>query len=282
MLYLGTEISISSLVTEPTNSIIHQSYNSKEGEEPLNGDGFGLAWYATGLSDEPGLFRAVTPAWNNQNLISLARVTKSRCILAHVRAASPGLPVIQLNCHPFVKGSLSFMHNGKVGGFSRVRRAILERMSDYAFDSVCGSTDSEHVFALFLDHYSKQDGALTRHEALARAMSATIKEVDSIVTAAGVEDPSFLNLAVTDGRCAVVSRYVSGGSKRPNTLYVHTGSSFTCVDGLYHRFEPDRHTRAVVIASEPLGINSDWTCVPINSLVVVDPDLGVVMRPVIR
>ena len=279
MLYLGTEISISSLVTEPTHSIIHQSYSSKEGEEPLNGDGFGLAWYAPHLPEEPALFKAVTPAWNNLNLLSLARVTKSSCILAHVRAATPGLPVIQLNCHPFVRGAISFMHNGKVGGFSRIRRRIIERLSDSAFESIEGSTDSEYVFALFLDQYSSVDPALTRGEALAYALKATITEVDSIVEAAGIDDPSYLNLAVSDGLSAVVSRYVSRGPKRANTLYVHTGSSFVCVDGLYKMAEPDKGTHAVVVASEPLGTNSEWTVVPESSIVVIESGSVVEMRP---
>jgi predicted glutamine amidotransferase len=282
VLYLGTEISISSLVTEPTHSIIHQSYNSKEGEEPLNGDGFGLAWYAPDMPDEPALFKDVTPAWNNMNLLSLARVTKSGCILAHVRAATLGLPVIQLNCHPFTKGALSFMHNGKIGGFMDIRRRILERLSDEAFNSIEGSTDSEYVFALFTDHYSACDPALAPHEALARAMNATINEVDSIVAEAGIDIPSYMNLAVTDGASAVVSRYVSGGPKRANTLYVHTGSSFTCTDGHYRMAEPDKGTNAVVVASEPLGANSEWTDVPENSIVVINSDLMVEMRPISR
>ncbi len=36
--YLGEEITISSLVTEPSYSILHQSFYSHEREEPLNGD----------------------------------------------------------------------------------------------------------------------------------------------------------------------------------------------------------------------------------------------------
>ena len=87
VLYLGQEIGVDSLVTEPKNSIIHQSYHSHEREEPLNGDGFGVAWYVPG-HDEPALFRNVTPAWNDINLLHLARVTRTRCVLAHVRAAT--------------------------------------------------------------------------------------------------------------------------------------------------------------------------------------------------
>ena len=61
-LYLGSPIRISSLITDPVNSIIHQSFHSHEREEPLNGDGFGLAWYVPELTDEPAIFKDVSPA----------------------------------------------------------------------------------------------------------------------------------------------------------------------------------------------------------------------------
>ena len=157
ILYRGEPITLSSLVTEPANSLIHQSFHSHEREEPLNGDGFGIAWYVPEMSDEPALFSSVRPAWNNHNLRHLARVTRSPCILAHIRAATPGLPVTLLNCHPFLWGPFAFMHNGHVGGFRALRRRLLERLSDEAFSLIGGSTDSEHVFALFVDHYRGLD-----------------------------------------------------------------------------------------------------------------------------
>src|SRR5690349_16561066 len=85
--YRGEPLPLAQLITEPVHSLIHQSFHSDEREEPLNGDGFGLAWYVDG-SAEPALFRAVTPAWSNRNLRELARVTTSGCVLAHVRAAT--------------------------------------------------------------------------------------------------------------------------------------------------------------------------------------------------
>ena len=42
VMYLGPEITMSSLVTEPSHSLIHQSMKSRERPEPLNGDGFGV------------------------------------------------------------------------------------------------------------------------------------------------------------------------------------------------------------------------------------------------
>ncbi|MCK6439500.1 MAG: hypothetical protein L6Q71_04795, partial [Planctomycetes bacterium] len=39
LMYMGEPVSMASLVTEPENSLIKQSYMAKERPEPLNGDG---------------------------------------------------------------------------------------------------------------------------------------------------------------------------------------------------------------------------------------------------
>lgn len=88
VLYLGRPIHLSSLITEPENSLIHQSFDSHERDEPLNGDGFGVAWYAPEATADAALFRSITPAWSNQNLARLARAVKSPCVLAHQKAPS--------------------------------------------------------------------------------------------------------------------------------------------------------------------------------------------------
>jgi glutamine amidotransferase len=278
VLYLGTEITVGSLVTEPVNSIIHQSFHSHEREEPLNGDGFGLAWYVQEMTEEPALFKDITPAWNNLNLLNLARVTRSSCILAHVRAASPGLPVIQLNCHPFTWGPFSFMHNGRVGGFHEIRRACISRLSDRAFDIISGSTDTEYLFALFLDNYWRIADGRDRCEAMADALTAVIEEVREMTGDAGVDEPSLLNLAVTDGQSAVVTRYISRNPEEANTLYLHTGTGYTCKEGQCRMEEAADGRGAVLIASEPLSDDKGWEPVSPNSIVVVRNNQQVEMR----
>jgi len=83
------------------------------------------------------------------NLRHLARVVRGPAILAHVRAASADTGVSEANCHPFVSGPLAFMHNGAVPEFSRLKRGLQQRLSNQAFSTIGGSTDSEHLFALF-------------------------------------------------------------------------------------------------------------------------------------
>jgi glutamine amidotransferase len=265
VLYLGPEIIVSSLLTDPAHSLIRQSYKSRERTEPLNGDGFGIGWYVPSVSAEPAVFRDISPAWSNQNLLNLARVVRTPCVMAHVRAASVGLPVTQLNCHPFAWRELVFMHNGDVREFARIRRRLCERLSDAAFGWIRGSTDSEHLFALFIDQYMALE-VLPPLERLAQALKSTIHILEVVAREANVEPAATLNLAVANGHCAAVSR-VSIGDERPNTLYYIGGSSYTCNEGvcLMSRGTQD----AVLVASEPLSEDDGWAAVPPNHLVLI-------------
>lgn len=276
--YLGDSIGLSSLITEPENSLINQSTHARERAEPLNGDGFGVAWYAAD-QDEPGLFRSVSPAWSNQNLRSLAQAVESSCILAHVRAASPGMEVMEANCHPFVRGRWSFMHNGVVGGFRAVRRPLLASLSDRSFHAVRGSTDSEHLFALFMDELESQEpyqGSATMAAALEAAVARILEAVRLHTGGA----PSRLNLVVSDGAEAVACRVV-GGDAQPESLYLSRGKRYACENGLCRMVDSADAvgSRAVLVSSEPLHDSVNWEAVPANHLVRVSPGLEVEVRP---
>ena len=71
VLYQGVPLTIASLVTEPAHSIINQSVHSRESEEPLNGDGFGVAWYAPELSHKPAY---ITQGERGAGFAEVARV----------------------------------------------------------------------------------------------------------------------------------------------------------------------------------------------------------------
>ncbi|MCA9738236.1 MAG: class II glutamine amidotransferase [Gemmatimonadota bacterium] len=284
-LYLGPPIRLSTLLLDPSHSLIRQSTHAREREEPLNGDGFGVGWYVPELTPEPAVFRSITPAWNNRNLTNLARVVTAPCILAHVRAATQVSGVNEANCHPFRYGPLLCMHNGDVGSFARVRRPLLQTVSDEAFGNVYGSTDSEHLFALVIDELGRRTGAAGA-DALADALAAAIWRVVDLVAEHGGGAPSYLNLALSDGRSAVVSRFSTDAEHGPESLYVFQGELYV----------PDRRRGAgpppgngsalagpsVVVSSERLTEDPGWVEVPRNHLVVLDPDRAPVFRACAR
>jgi glutamine amidotransferase len=196
VLYMGPETTLDVLTTRPSNSIIHQSFHSRLRKEPLNGDGFGIAWYVPDVSPDPAQFRSIQPAWNNVNLRHLARVCRSPVILAHVRAATNGTIVSEANCHPFIAGQFAFMHNGSVAAFNRIKREISQRLSDESYAWIQGTTDSEYLFALFCDNLHRFPND-DRTEAMANALEATIVEVSELAAKVRTADESFLNHLMT-------------------------------------------------------------------------------------
>eukprot|EP00878_Enallax_costatus_P011102 GHUV01011595.1.p1 GENE.GHUV01011595.1~~GHUV01011595.1.p1 ORF type:complete len:199 (+),score=36.82 GHUV01011595.1:379-975(+) len=167
MAYIGPPRLIADVVLWPDRSIIKQSYDARErlqdpslpnhlGFGNLNGDGFGIGWYTPDELREgdptPCMYKSITPAWNNENLARLSCKIISPLVFAHVRAAYPGMPVSEQNCHPFHWGRYIWMHNGIVGGFSKIKRKLLEQLSDAAYNSVQSfHSDSAVSFAVFLN-----------------------------------------------------------------------------------------------------------------------------------
>lgn len=280
ILYVGTPITLASLITEPSHSLINQSVRARESDEPMNGDGFGVGWYVPELSNRPAVFRSITPAWNNQNLLDLARVTRTGVVLAHVRAATRGQPVTELNCHPFASGPYCFMHNGDIGGFSAVRRRLQATLRDDPFNAIRGSTDSEHLFALFLNHTA--GGRAHGAAAMAYALERAIRDVLSMQADAGVEEPSYLNVAVSDGKEAVVCRFTTDIPEHAASLYLHSGRRYICVGGACRMIQPEAGQGAVIVASEPLSDDPGWAVIQPNTMVLIREDRTTQAVPVRR
>jgi glutamine amidotransferase len=286
-LYLGPPVRLSTLLIEPKHSLILQSYRSEERAEPLNGDGFGVGWYAPRLSHEPALFHSITPAWNNRNLASIAQAVASPCILAHVRAASLGMEVNLANCHPFQYGSYLLMHNGAIGGFTKVRRRLLDELTDEAFGVVRGSTDTEHLFAVFVDEIVRNgcpvdprhgygappassedqpDAAMELAERLSHALARVLSLVREFADGA----PSFLNVAVADGHHAAISHFTDSTVEQPESLHYLTEELYEPAGRHFPERRAGDEGEAVVVSSERLTDDPAWRNVPVNSIVVLD------------
>jgi predicted glutamine amidotransferase len=171
------------------------------------------------------------------------------------------------------------MHNGEVGGFATIKRALQESLSDEAYSSIRGSTDSEHLFAYAMDSISSEDEQSP--DRLANALEDAIRLVEQTRIAASVDIPSLLNLVLTDGSCAAVTRFVSEDSDlEPASLYTHTGRQYVCEDGSCRMVSPDHENGTTLIASEPLSDDPGWDPVPRNHVVTVYPDRTISTRPI--
>lgn len=277
--YLGAPISMGALLYDPKDSIIKQSYAAREIEEPLNGDGFGVGWYHHDHTPHPAVFVSVTPAWNNRNLRYLAPKVHSHCIVAHVRAASVG-DVAEANCHPFHCKDRLMMQNGGVEHFSRIKRELCNMLSEEMFLWINGQTDSEHLFALFLDHL-RGHGKPTPDQ-VADAFEAMIADLKKLMVKYAITEPAYMNMVYTDGRIAVGLRYVTDRSAAL-TMYYSEGKKYICTDNVCRMVRgADKKDHATMIVSEKLtDIADDFIEVPAHHFVLVDMDLTVKLRAVV-
>jgi len=112
---------------------------------------------------------------------------------------------------------------------------------------------------------------------MATALLRVIETIESLRKSAGLSTGCNLNLAVTDGHSAVVSRYSTAGTT-PNSLHIHTGHRYSC-DACRVKLEPCREP-TVLVASEALTSDESWHFIEPDHIVVVDESLNVEVRPV--
>ena len=255
--------------------MILQSYKARERKEPLNGDGFGIGWYANEIDDSPCIFTSTTPAWSNRNLHRLSEKIRSDCFFAHVRAATQNFHVSEANCHPFQYRQFMWMHNGSIAHFDKIKRRLRYALDDEYYNFIQGTTDSEHTFALFLNNLKAHHGENTL-KALQAALTETLHQLERMSEEAGIEAPSHFNFALTDGSNILVSRYTTDVDGEPPTLYLSMGDRFENHEGKYRMISTGNPPQAVIIASEPLtGNREDWQAIPKNQMVTISPEFDI-------
>jgi predicted glutamine amidotransferase len=277
MAYKGTPIIIDNLLYQPKNSLINQSFNAKEIEEPLNGDGFGIGWYVPEIANDPVTFVSVNPAWSNRNLRNLAPKVKTECMIAHVRAASVG-EVSESNCHPFQYKNFLMAHNGGVEQFTKIKRHLRSSLSDELYNWIKGQTDSEHIFANLLNNLLKHDAVTP--ETVINSFESTYRNINLLMNEYDIDEPAYLNMIFTDGNFVVGTRYVSNKNEEPLTLYHSEGSRYVVEDGVTRLEAPQDDDQAVLVVSEKLSDSKDWTMIPANHFVIVESNLNVRVRPI--
>lgn len=246
--YLGPALQLDRILTKPEHSLIVQSYQPQEMTAGLlNADGYGIGWYHPHQSVDPFTYKSLLPIWSDVNLSSLSRYVESNCVLACVRSASEGIAVDLSNCQPFRAGQILGIHNGLIDRFRQTLcRPIQEQLIDTAYQSIQGTTDSEHMFALAIDQLERQPD-LTLDRGLYQALRILMD------LAAQHQVKMSANFILSDGKQLVASRY-SQGTETPSLYWLRDDPSF-----------PD----AVIIASEPLFAGA-WNAIPERSILTVD------------
>lgn len=248
------------------------------------------------------MYKTIQPPGNDMIFRSIAANTETRCCFGHIRAAS-GTAIATVNNHPFIFGRHAFMHNGVLADFMRMRRQLANYISTAAFATVHGSTDSEHIAALYttvLTSHSSDPAAFEREytvDSMGGALQETVRLLlrvqKDVLAEQGVErKANSLNLCATDGKKLVAVRFRNHITSQPPTLYYSTKAGVTLnrkypdvASGLYvpgvsdSGLQEGEHGRHVIVASEPSTYKEeDWELMPKNSVLEVDEEGEVRVR----
>jgi gamma-glutamyl hercynylcysteine S-oxide hydrolase len=232
--YLGPPVPLRRLLLDPPHSLLRQSYAPMDmrGGGSINADGYGVGWYPDGASAAVR-YRRECPMWADGNLTALASAVDSAAVLAAVRNATVGMPVVETAAAPFAEGRWLFSHNGAVAGWPDSVAKVADRLPTRELLTLDASTDAALLWALIRDR-------LRAGTPMPDAVADTVAEVAE--TAPG----SRLNLLLTDGSQVVAT---TAG----HALSVHRA---------------DGH---LLISSEPLDEDSRWEPIEDGKLVVATP-----------
>lgn len=250
--YTGSPISMEKLLYEPPHSLVVQSHSPKEMTSGVaNADGFGVGWYHASRNTDPFTYKHTLPIWSDVNLPSVSRYVESGNILGCVRSATEGQPVDMSNCQPFRYQQLMGVHNGFVKQFRQTLfRPLRDRLADDIYQNLNGTTDSEHMFALFAQKYQDSGGSLSQ------AMEQTLTTLGEMAKQYNTRLAA--NLVVSDGKNVIASRFASSSP----------------VPSLYWIQNSDRFPHSIAIASEPL-FPGNWKTFGERSMLHVGENLAV-------
>lgn len=239
--YLGPPRPLRDVVLTPPLGLMRQSYVPRDmrGAGNVNVDGFGVGWYpgAGAGTTDPVRYRGGRPIWADESFAQIAAVTSSGAVLAAVRSASEGMPVVHTACAPFTTGRWLFSHNGSVTGWPHSMADLAATIPVTDLLTLDAATDSALLWAVLR---RRLDDGAQPEEALA-----------GLVTAVAAAAPgSRLNLLLTDGETVW------------GTTWGHALNTLA---------EPD----GVTVASESLDERAGWEEVPEGYVITATANTGV-------
>jgi predicted glutamine amidotransferase len=223
----------------------------------IHADGWGLAHADDG---EITVERSLTNASSDPAFAETATTVVARAAIAHLRWASPGLPVELRNAHPFLLDGAAMAHNGAVYPFDRLDELLPSEWRS----RMTGTTDSEHYFLAVLAEMAESGSDMAT--ALPRVLDRIAADFS----------PSSLNAMFLAPEALYVVN-CHDESVRPDLRTADAQSVDDLIearedDAPYYDLRYRRSESAVVVASsgfaQPEG--GGWQRIANNSLLVVD------------
>src|SRR6266849_1704474 len=238
--YLGRPVTLRALLTDPPHGLGTQAWAPRrQGHGTVNVDGFGVGWYADG-DPVPARYRRAGPIWADPGFADLARVTRTRALLAAVRSATEGTEPGAAAAAPYTAGPWLFSHNGALNGWPAATESLAATLPAADLLALEARCDSALAWALVCSRLRAGCGPA---EALAQAIGALT----------GHRVSGRFNFLLSNGE--VIAATAAG-------------------DTLCYRLSD----AGVLVASEPGDDEPGWAQVPDQSVLTATPG-GVDVRP---
>lgn len=282
--YLGNSILIKSLLYEPDNSFIKQSYHPKYMGTLLNLAGFGIAAWDSHSPNPafPSIYKTPHLPFYDENLKNLSEKTHSQCFLAHLRGVSytEKQVISQQNVHPFLfpESNIALAHNGALVHFEIMKYDLLPHIKTEYHKDIKGTTDSEWIYAVFLSQLPQRRGKFSTTEII-DAITKTLKIIQQVRKKHNITIASAVNLFISDGEYIAATRFVFDYGWLPSTSFDTTHSTYHSLWYTYgeeygffndaYRMRGNEKKTSMIIASEPLTEDTTtWIEVPEYTVLV--------------
>jgi predicted glutamine amidotransferase len=215
-------------------------------------DGWGMAWWPSheaSADGEPLIERSTTCAAEDPRFAELTHGASGDAGFVHLRWATPGLPIVTANTHPFTHGRLAFAHNGAVHPQERLDDILPERWRSL----MRGTTDSERYFLAIVARL--EEGAAVRE-----AVAAVVHHIF------GDFEPTSLNaMLLAPDALYVISAH---DPARVPPLRASSGgaSASTGLDTVFYDLHYRRCEDSVVVASSGFPQRSEDGWEPLENM----------------
>jgi glutamine amidotransferase len=259
--FIGNRADLGARVLELNASILRVQRTSADAL------GWGIGFYQSGetlLRRRPFDDRRVV------DLAEAAENVRTDVLIGHVRYATVGTLRTE-NTHPFRYRTWLFAHSGTIGGYERLRERLLQAQPEFLRRNICGETDSELLFYLFLS-FLHDAGWLGDGTPPPRFIADALRSSIALVDRLSAEEGFPRNrgdMLVTNGE-SMVAVHRNGGM----ALRVLKGKAdveeLLGEEGLRKTRIPSiDSTRFSLIASELETLPPSWTAVPDRSVVTL-------------
>ena len=187
----------------------------------------------------------------------------SHLLFAHIRGVKPfheNSFIHELNCHPFIYKNYMMMHNGFISGYRYVKPKLLSLLNERSLDVIKGNVDSEDIFALFINQI--KDNEINEYLSITKLYNYLISTIKIIISLNNNISSSF-NLALTDGKNIICTRYINSIDEEPPSLYIK------------------QIKKQIYITSEPLYTEElDWKLIPKNTAILINENKDIIYQKI--